>query len=212
MEFFLPLDKMPWGFRSRFFFNAYEKEERSLCLKYIQPQDQILELGACIGVVSCICNRILKDSSKHVAVEANPELTSWIERNRQHNRASFLIEQGMLSKTSNGDFRIERFIVSGSANTTTGTLVKVPVISIEEICNKHQLVPTIIVMDIEGGEISFLKENRIWLTQNCEMKTIILEMHPAIVGIKVVGHLRGDLESLGFILQETLGSVECWQR
>jgi len=118
----------------------------------------------------------------------------------------------MLSKTSNGDFRIERFIVSGSANTTTGTLVKVPVISIEEICKKHQLVPTIIVMDIEGGEISFLKENRIWLTQNCEMKTIILEMHPAIVGSKVVGHLRGDLESLGFILQETQGTVECWQR
>ena len=57
-----------------------------------------------------------------------------------------------------------------------------------------------------------MKENRIWLTQNCEMKTIILEMHPAIVGSKVVGHLRGDLESLGFILQETQGTVECWQR
>ena len=45
---------------------TYEKPEREAVLRYRQPNWSAIELGGCIGVVSCITNKLLK----------NPEITS----------------------------------------------------------------------------------------------------------------------------------------
>lgn len=212
LVFKLPHDMMPMGFRSRFFFDAYEIGERTLCKKYIAPDDTVIELGACIGVVSCVCNRLLKKNAKHVVVEANPTLIPWLEKNRAVNDAGFAIEHGMLSKSSDGSFRIEKIIVSGSANTSTGQMVQVPVFDLESICNKHDFVPSIIVMDIEGGEIEFISENEDWLAKHPEVKTMIIEMHPFIVGENSISKCQATLSRLGFVMIENIGLVETWKR
>ena len=212
MRFKLPHDMMPMGFRSRFFFDTYELGERNLCKKHLSRHDAILELGACIGVVSCVCNRLLGNPKKHVVVEANPTLIPWLEKNRSLNEAEFHIEHGMLSKTSDGTFRIDEFIVSGSANTTTGTIVEVPVFDLEFVCQKHDFIPSAIVMDIEGGEADFLLDNRNWLEQHPEVRTMIVEMHPFIVGKEAIGKSKEILAALGFSRIENIGLVEAWTR
>jgi FkbM family methyltransferase len=212
LRFKLPHEMMPMGFRSRFYFDAYEDGERILCKKYITQDDSIVELGACIGVVSCVCNRILNSSKKHVVVEANPTLIPWLEKNRSENGSEFEIEHGMLSKSSDGTFRIEKFIVSGSANTTTGEIVNVPVFGMENVCEKHGFVPSVIVMDIEGGEIDFLEENRDWLATNSQTKTMVIEMHPFIVGEDAIENCKSTLNQLGFSMIENIGLVETWKR
>jgi FkbM family methyltransferase len=212
MAFNLPHAMMPIGFRSRFFFDAYEDGERKLAKKHIHPDDTILELGACIGVVSSVCNRILNKRSKHVVVEANPQLIPWLEGNRSLNKAEFAIESGMLSKSSDGTFRIEKFIVSGSANTSTGTIITVPVFDIESVTTKHGFIPSTIVMDIEGGEVDFLAENETWLNEHREVRLMIIEMHPFIVGPDSIREVTTTLERLGFACAEKSGPVEAWLR
>lgn len=212
MVFDLPHAMMPIGFRSRFLFDAYEYGERKLSQKYIQPDDTILELGACIGVISCVCNRILRNRNKHVVVEANPQLIPWLEGNRSTNQAEFAVESGMLSKSSDGTFRIEKFIVSGSANTTTGTIIQVPVFDIDAVTTKHGFIPSTIVMDIEGGEVDFLEENETWLDAHREVRLMIIEMHPFIVGEEAIDAVTMRLKRLGFECAERSGSVEAWIR
>jgi FkbM family methyltransferase len=214
MKFKLPFSMMPMGFRSRFLFDAYEAGERQLCKKYLSKTDAVLELGACLGIVSCVCNKILRQhtSTNHVVVEANPKLIPWIEKNRDRNQCFFAVEHGMLSRSSNGDFRIEQFIVSGSAHTTTGQLIKVPVFTLEAICKKCAFVPTAIVMDIEGGEIDFLVENTDWIRLNPTFKKLIVEVHPFIVGHGAVEQFHAQLQTLGFVKMASIGTVEAWVR
>ncbi|PQJ28090.1 FkbM family methyltransferase [Rubritalea profundi] len=212
LSFKLPKDMMPMGFRSRFFFDVYEIQERELALKHIKPSDSILELGACIGVVSCVCNELLDDKQRHVVVEANPLLIPWLEKNKSLNSAQFTIEHAMLSDSSDGSFRIEKFIVSGSANTTTGKRVTVPVISFTESCSKHHFSPSVIVMDIEGGELNFITENFSTIENCSDLRMMIIEMHPFIIGEEAVREVKKLLKALRFECLESMGLVEVWKR
>lgn len=212
MRFQLPFQMMPIGFRSRFLFDAYEKGERTLTKKYLDTKDVIFELGGCLGIVSCISNRLLSEPTRHVVVEANPELIPWIAKNKMINNAKFNIEQGLLSRSSNGDFHIHKLIVSGSADLEGGRLVKVPVFPIEKLCEKYSFTPTVLVMDIEGGEISFLNENFEWLKQQATVSKLIVEVHPFIVGQHAIDRFHDQLEELGFSKKDNIGTVEAWIR
>ena len=50
----------------------YEKPEREAVLRYLQPDWGVIELGGCIGVVSCITNKLLKNPENHLVLEVNP--------------------------------------------------------------------------------------------------------------------------------------------
>src|SRR5262245_30697328 len=86
LSFVIPQEMTDFKFRGRFVRGSYEKEERRHLKKYIDADATVLELGACLGVVSCLTNVLLTDPRKHVVVEANPLLISWIERNRELNK------------------------------------------------------------------------------------------------------------------------------
>ena len=51
-------------YRGCFMIGDYEAEERALIKRYLRPDDTVLELGACIGAVSCTTNKLLKDKSR----------------------------------------------------------------------------------------------------------------------------------------------------
>ncbi|MGE9270336.1 MAG: FkbM family methyltransferase [Verrucomicrobiales bacterium] len=212
MRFKLPLEKMSLAFRSRFFFDAYEEEERAMCKKYLQDTSSVLELGGCIGIVSCVANARLASGTKHVVIEANPELIPWLKLNREVNRAQFSVEHGMLSRTSDGAFHVGEYIVSGSANSDAGELVKVPVFEIEKVCEKYRYIPEVVLMDIEGGEVDFFRENEHWIRDCKTLKTMIIEMHPFIVGEAAVDEVVAILTRLGFRRVERRSLVEVWQR
>src|SRR5947209_7788184 len=58
--------------RYRFLLHTYESRELRMVRRFIHQDDSVLELGACLGVVSCVTNRMLRDRTRHVVVEANP--------------------------------------------------------------------------------------------------------------------------------------------
>lgn len=212
MVFDLPHELMPIAFRSRFFFDDYERPERNLCSVHLEAEDKVLEMGACIGIVSCTINSLLSDTTKHIAVEANPLLIPWLEKNRNNNEARYAIEHAMLSRTSDGEFHLNDIIVGGSANRRGDSIVQVPVINIESLVTKHGFTPTTIVMDIEGGEVDFINENEAWLKAHLEVSKMIIEMHPFIVDEDQINQLQLKLQTLGFEMNQKEGSVELWKR
>src|SRR5262245_18569089 len=67
--FIIPKDVTTQSYRSCFLREDYEQDERELITRWIQPEDAVIELGACLGIVSCVTNKLLRDKSRHVVVE-----------------------------------------------------------------------------------------------------------------------------------------------
>ena len=172
--FFIPKDLISRSFKTRFFFNTYEKEERKYLKQYICPESRVLEIGACLGVVSCITNKLLDKPSDHVVIEANPFLKSIIEKNKKINNASFHVENVMISTQLENTFYLHELVVGGSAYRQTEKSVQVRGLTIDELETKYGFKFDTLIMDIEGGEVDFIKENRPFLNR---IKTIFIEIH-----------------------------------
>jgi FkbM family methyltransferase len=206
-SFEIPKDLTSRGFRSRFFFHSYETDDANLVEKFIQPQDAVLELGACIGFLACITNKKLTNSGHHVVVEANPLLIPWIERNKIRNNCSFRVEHCLVSDNSDGVFYIHDLIVSGSAVRKTGRSVKVPVKSVSAIFKDAS--PTAIIVNIEGGELDFLRQAKSLLGN---VRLAIVDMHDFIIGKEACDECRRLLAEAGFCFVEKPASIEVWMR
>lgn len=207
-KFFIPQSLTTRSYRSRFLENTYEKEEISL-LKYLDNSDVVLELGACLGVVSCIMNKKLIHSRKHLAVEANPALISVLKKNRQLNNALFCVENCIISKTSNGIFYIGPSLLSSSVYIKTQSKTHVPVKKLSWIKNKHKLDFTSIIMDIEGSEIEFIRENRPFFNK---IRLAIIEFHPEITGQDNIKIAKDILYRCGLRKINQAGTSEAWIR
>lgn len=205
--FEIPKNLTTTGFRSRFFFHSYEKSDADLVEKYIQPEDSVLELGACIGFLACITNKRLVNPTCHVVVEANPLLIPWIERNKLRNSCSFRIEHCLVSNNSDGVFYIHDLIVGGSAVRKTKQIVKVPVKDVSALFKYSS--PTVIIVNIEGAELDFLRQAASLLGN---VRLAIVDMHDFIIGHDGCDECRKILTNAGFILLEKPASVEIWQR
>jgi len=93
MVFVVPRSLMKRAHRARFFYDVHELDERELVKRWLPDDATVLELGACLGVVSCVINRQLADPTRQISVEPNPQLQEVLRRNRDANRAHFAIRQ-----------------------------------------------------------------------------------------------------------------------
>lgn len=210
LVFAIPHELTTRRFRGRFPLDLYESEERKMIRQLPPPADaQVLELGGCIGVVSCLTNRHLARKEAHVVLEPNPQLTPWIELNRARNNAGFKVIQALASKSSNGSFYLHDLIVGGSAHRATGTSITVPVVTVEQIEAATGLRFDAIVMDIEGGELDFLTENPALLAR---LRWVCAELHPQIIGTEAVARCRELLRAAGLECRLVAHQSEIWTR
>ena len=74
----------------------YETAERELVKCFIRPGDQVLELGASIGVVTCFIARATTPSGRVVCVEADERLQPSFKRQLEanHLRAEWVCALG----------------------------------------------------------------------------------------------------------------------
>jgi FkbM family methyltransferase len=208
-RFKIPRNLTSISFRSRFFYDLHEIEERKLINKLIFPKDRVIELGACLGVVSCITNKILdKDNPTHVVVEANPELIPYIYENRYLNRCNFAIELCAIAEGRELDFYVDEQIVSGSAHRETQKKRSVPARTISELETKYGEF-NVLILDIQGGELDLLLFEEKTLDH---LRLIIVEMHETIIGRESVKECRQILRLHNFRLIAQVDTVEAWER
>jgi FkbM family methyltransferase len=176
---YAPKGRVPKGVRNQIASGLYEQDEVQMLPTVLDPTLPLVELGAGIGVVSCIANRMLKDPTAHVAVEMHPDVLGILEVNRAMNMSRFEILP--MALTYEDDHRrdsplrpwtpSERLLPGGEP--TAGRL--------SDIVDGRDWPQFNLVMDIEGMELQVI-ERELELVRD-RVASISVELHPHVLGV-----------------------------
>ena len=155
--------------------DVFEVREQIHASLFIEPYDQVLELGARYGSVSVVINKQLKNGRTHVAVDPDTKIWSILEYNRDHNKCNFHIVKGAISQKKlqlyiNAPYSLEN---GYGTSTTTSEDGRVPIFSLSEIEQKHNLKFNVLVADCEGFLATFFEENP-WIYD--QLDTVLYEI------------------------------------
>lgn len=186
----------------------YEGHERLLVKKYLRPEDSVLEMGACLGVVSLTINRILSDKYKQVSVEPNPDVLTYLVENKKNNNGKFFIESSIVTNKKEVTFHKGGAAFLGSSLLGNGESVAVKGISFEKLEEKY-FPFSAIIMDIEGAELQFFQ---LLKSHNSHINTIIWESHPHILTNEELEKCYILLKESGFKYRESSAEVQAWTK
>lgn len=158
--------------RKQLYLNAWEQDEIAMVSRYLDADDVVLELGSCIGFLSTFVAQRLSERGKLKVIEANPRLIPVIEYHMQLNEVSFDITHGVAGQEQSYDFYIADSIISSSLSPRdNATRETVPGIDLNRILRDFR--PSMLIMDIEGGEYGLLKT----LEPLDSVSKILIEFH-----------------------------------
>ncbi|MEY8841597.1 FkbM family methyltransferase, partial [Cribrihabitans sp. XS_ASV171] len=157
----------------------YEGQEIEGALHVVGPEDVVLEIGAGIGVVGAVIARNARPRAVH-SFEANPALIPWIQTlydiNELTDRIAVRNEVLISAPDRPGTvgFHIRTSFLGSSlikSEKRPTEEVEVPTVSFQQVCSDVQ--PTVLIMDIEGGELDLLEHADL-----SGFRAIVLEYHP----------------------------------
>ncbi len=180
----------------------YERPERASLGTYIDPTLPVIELGASIGVISCLTNKLLADPARHVVVEANPAILSILEANLQRNDCHFQIVHAALAYgRSSLEFPVHESSLKSSAyQPQAGPTVNVPAKTLAEIRQSAGFNRFTLICDIEGSEIDLIRHELDLIADS--VPTLLIELHPQLCGNEKVQELIDALSARQFLLAE----------
>lgn len=186
---------MPDDLRLQVYNGSYEEPERKLVRRALRPDDRVVEIGCGIGYVSLLATRICGEGSV-VSYEANPDMAPIIHRNYALN--GWKPRLNMVAVTADGRtlefFEQEDLLASSSRDVNqTGTKIIVPSVAINDVLAEH--APTVLIMDVEGAEDEILTAADL-----TNVRMMVIEMHPQIIGQQEVAALIAQIEGKGFRL------------
>jgi FkbM family methyltransferase len=156
-----------------------------------------------------VTNRILTDKSRHVVVEGNPFCIPSLHRNRDINKAGFLVENCAVSIQPEVTFYLHPvYVVGGTTQRKSELPVRVPARSLAELDSRHGPF-TALIMDIEGSELETFSASREQLSR---YRLVIVELHAWAIGEEGVEKCREILRSAGLHFKQRAGITEAWQR
>jgi len=176
---------------------SYEEPERKAARSYLRSDWAVVELGGCVGVVSCIANKLLQNPKAHIVLEPNPLAIPHLQLNRESNLCSFKVinaalayDQQTVTFSPSLDFWGNSLLVSGDQPPVT-----VAATQLGKILKEEQFEKFALICDIEGQEYELVMREP-EAVRAAEL--IILEVHPRLVGEDKVRSLLARLEDLGF--------------
>lgn len=186
----------------------YERCEIECGLAAIPPGARVLELGAGAGVVGAVLAKNCRPQAI-LSVEANPALLPHIARLHAHNGLDGVISvRHAVVLTAPDAPDAVTFHVTGNflgsslhaRKTEKARAVQVPVLRYADL--KAVFPHDAIMMDIEGGELDFLRHADL-----TGVEVFIAEFHRDIYGREGMRECRSLLEAAGFRLDEALSRV-----
>jgi FkbM family methyltransferase len=181
-----------------FFTGEYEIQELVSLKQVLRPGDVVVEFGAGCGVVSTFIAKRIGPSGRLTTYEANADLMPSITALASANNVKFDVEYvavGVMDGSTT--FFRNRQILSSSIldrkDQLAGERITVPVKGLSGIIERHK--PTVLVMDVEGAETSLLTT-----VMPASVRAVVLEMHPHIIGDKLVSGICAKLIESGFNL------------
>jgi FkbM family methyltransferase len=186
--------------KSTIYFGLYEVAERIFSKKFIDRSLPTIDLGGCIGGVSCGVNKLLKNPSEHVVVECSPALLPTLEANRAINHCSFKIENAAIAYGSDTiSFGLGE-AMQGSLYRTSSDQVTVPATTLRKLLDKHGFETINLISDCEGAEVAMVN-NEVDVMRR-HVKWFIAEIHPEYAGREAVETMYSNLQKAGFVERE----------
>jgi FkbM family methyltransferase len=184
---------MRWKFHT-----GYEAHERDLLLKYLSPEDRILEVGAGVGYLALLA--LLKVGvSRYVMVEANAKLVPLIHKNLALNNVDpshyEVIEAIVTDSATSARFDAGSDFWTGHI-ADGGEGPTLPTLSTARLTERMAFRPTALIMDIEGAETGISFENF------AGVRKVLIEIHPDFVGPNSAGEVISRLHDRGFRLRD----------
>lgn len=138
-------------------YGEYEKQEIELLSSLVKPGDQVLDIGANIGLYSLYLSRAVGPEGKVVAVEPDPDNLALLRANLKMNACTNVTVLPCAFGEVAGWvdlFQVEdnRGNLSFADLRETGRSVRVPMQRGEEALAELQLLPSIAKIDVEGAE------------------------------------------------------------
>ena len=189
----------------------YEGQEIAGALSVVKPGDRVLELGAGIGLVGAVVAHNAQPE-KVLSFEANPGLIEHIEamhrlnglEDRMEIRNEVLISAPDAPETMT--FHLHKSYLGSSligSDIHTGQKVEVPTASYARV--HADFAPTVLLMDIEGGELDFLRHASLE-----GVRAIVVEFHPGVYGREGMMECKSILEQAGFAKQPEHCTRHVW--
>ena len=192
----------------------YENPERRAVKAILRPGDRVLDIGACMGVVSLTAARIV-GAENVVAFEPKPDAAAVARANFERNGLPVrLVEKAVGAAAGQVRLAIGRDNWLGGSLTLSyedGSSVAVDVVPVAELVETFR--PTVLIMDAEGFESEILPASPLE-----RLRAVVVEFHMYPLGVERVAALRRLLESAGFGAKPGFGnpggivSTEVWER
>ena len=190
-----------------FIIEGYEGDEMKLISRYLESDDSVLELGGCLGVISCLINKKLNKPKNHVVFEISPINFEYLKKNKLANGCKFKCVNGLISLNNDVFFDESNNFLSGKKDNSNGKRV-------QNIINPNNLSIfniqfNVLVMDIEGGEIDILNEINL-----APFNKIIYENHLShgFISKKEFDLIEEKLVNCGFLKKSSSGNVDYWRK
>ncbi|MFS8083908.1 MAG: FkbM family methyltransferase [Ginsengibacter sp.] len=154
---------------------SYEAHEAALLGGLIQSGEVILEVGAGCGLISAVCAKNPHTSKVH-CVEANPNLIDLIRMTHSLNGVNVVVHNELLAKQDGEtDFYVHDDFWASGTHSFLGKPIKVKTTSFQK--RLKELQPTMLVIDIEGGEIDLFDD-----VDLSGIRKIMIELHQPTIG------------------------------
>jgi FkbM family methyltransferase len=177
----------------------YEKKEVDAILKCLKGGEGILELGGGLGYVStAICMAVR--TRRYDVVEANPNLIPVIKDTHALNGVASVNVHHCIATTDPSalekghvEFNIGTSFLGSSLNpiAKARSTVKVPAEPLQRFLDDN--TPDVLIADIEGAEKGLFRDVRM-----PSLKIVMLELHPALIGLDGIKSVFDDLSAHGF--------------
>jgi FkbM family methyltransferase len=181
--------------------------ERALLSSHLRDDDRVMELGGGIGMVAIHCARRL-GPGRVASWEGNPRMEGLIRENYALNGVAPELHMAILGEAAGETtfYVAERFSHSGiSDNTGAGTPVAVPVEPFEAA--RARLRPSVLVVDIQGGEAAFFGHASL-----DGVRMVLVEFHPPVTGLAPILAIRRRFRREGFAEASRSGTSSVFLR
>ena len=178
----------------------YERQEIQGALALVGPSDRVLEMGAGLGIVGAVVAQNAKPKAV-LSYEANPALVPHIRRLHALNGLSDRIElrnRVLLAEPdppAEAEFHVGGSFLGASLVAASGQTVvthRIPTDRFDDV--RADFKPTVLIMDIEGGELEFLSGADL-----SGIRAVIVEFHPKVYGKTGMQRCKGLLQKAGFV-------------
>lgn len=187
----------------------YEYPERRAVARLLRKGDRVLEVGSCVGLVAMTAAKVV-GAENVLTFEPNPAAAKVARENFALNKLPVeLVNAAVGDRDGTLDLRVAEgsWLGASARRQFEGRIVATPMRSIEGVIGSFK--PSVLVIDVEGME-----EELLTACPLDDVRALIVEVHPDVIGADAIAHLGGHLSGRGFARLEALclDDTQTWAR